>query len=674
MRWSWAALVGLACCVTATAAAERIEMQALVALFPKPPATVIERIDSDFDGDGRRETAVLYDTPLDGRYRLGMVTFQGDVPVLLPQNLKVPTAVSITELAAVDLTGDGHPELRLRGTYGVHGSIYQLYALRHEQLVTELTLTEQAPIEPMERDIDEDGQTEIVRVTGNHYVWSYNHGLTDWQLIPLVWNGQAWIAEGWRTPQSEPAQRATKHLVQLAAARLWDRALETADEAAALEPGPITTWNRWLAEQTAWLFREQQRRHATPPGEPVANLVAAIADILSGDYTTAAGRLMAFGGPTGMPLGWEVPFLSIRGAVEQAFEAAPDLLSTGAGQIVRGFVLLAADQAAVARLAFRRAVADWPAPEALEPWTAVGFPPQRLYGIGPRQTVWTLDIDPLGRPQGPVQRRPELGQVRALAGSPTRLAFAYVPDSGERVIYQPSGPARTLLTGEFLHLDAAAFSPDGNHLAVDRGTGALRELVILDVVSGAVRATVPYAGRFAWSPSSSSLAIEVARAVEPPLPWEDGGTRDLTIVDLDGHELQRLAQGDTTVVWRLESWDTPTAIWAEQTRFRRQGEELVEATTQRLMIDPAGGLRTPGAGRSRIETEAVSLARRLKLRPDEFDLATATHPRFILFRKAAGSGADLWLLGRDLTGEPLRLGPVPPLNEALDVSWGALPR
>lgn len=675
MPWGWRPALALATWLVANApAAERIEMQTLVALFPKPPATVIERIDSDFNGDGRREAAVLYDTPLEGRYRLGLVTWQGDQPVLLPHNLKVPAAVSISELAAVDLTGDGLPELRLRGSYGVHGAIYQLYGARTEALVTLVSLTEQAPIEPIERDLDDDGCTEVVRVTGNHYVWSYNHGLTDWQLVPYVWDGQSYQPAGWREPAGEAAQRATAQLQTYARARLWDLALDAGDDAAALEPGPATSWNRWLAEQTAWLFREQQRRHATPPGEPVANLVAAVADVLAGDYTTAAGRLMAFGGPSGMPLGWEVPFLSVRGAVEAAFEAAPALANTPAAQIVRGVVLLASDQAAVARLAFRRAIAEWPAPEALEPWTVAGYPSQRLYGIGPQGQIWSVDLDPAGRPSAPVVTHAELGLARAVAGSPTRAAFAYVSAAGDQVTYYSGGSPRTLLTGEFLHLDAAAFSPDGDHLAVDRGTSALRELLVIEIGSRRLRATVPYAGRFAWSPASHALVIEVARPVEPPLPWEDGGTRDLSIVDLDGHELQRLAKGEPRLVWGLESWDSPNAVWAIRTQYTRQGDNLVESGTQRLMLDPGSGRQTPGAGRSRLETETALVAKRFGFAPGSFEVAAANHPRFILYRRAAGTRADLYLVNRDFSGQPLRLGPVPPLSEALDVSWGALPR
>jgi hypothetical protein len=89
-----------------------------------------------------------------------------------------------------------------------------------------------------------------------------------------------------------------------------------------------------------------------------------------------------------------------------------------------------------------------------------------------------------------------------------------------------------------------------------------------------------------------------------------------------------------------------------------------------MMIDPASGLKTPGAGRSRQEIEVAALARKLGLPPDQLDVAAAIHPRFILFRRATRTGADLWLLGRDLTGEPLRLAPVPALHESLDVSWG----
>jgi len=303
-----------------------------------------------------------------------------------------------------------------------------------------------------------------------------------------------------------------------------------------------------------------------------------------------------------------------------------------------------------------------------------GLSSQRLYGIGPQQVAWSVDLDPAGRPLGPVLNRPQLGQVRAVAGSPTRAAFAYVAASGQRVVYQSEGAPRTLLTGEFLHLDAAAFSPDGEHLAVDRGTSALRELLVLEVATARLRATLPYAGRFAWSPSSAALVLEVARSVEPQLPWEDGGTRDLSLVDLEGRELRRLAKGDSKTVFGLEGWETPDAVWALQTRYAVHGDDVVEVAAQRLMIDPATGRRTPGAGRSRLDTETAQLAKQFRFAPGTFEVAAANHPRFILFRRAARAGAELYLVGRDLAGEPLRLCRVPPLDEALDVSWGALPR
>lgn len=646
---------------------------ALVALFPKPSATVAGRRDGDLDGDGRPETAVLYETALSGRYRLGLVTYDGQgAPSLPPTGIKTVLVTAAAELAARDLTGDGVPELVLTGGLGAHAVAYQVFAARDGRLVTLLSLSDAAPTERLEADIDGDGRIEIVHPAGNHYLWSYAHRLTDWSLPVYAWDGTHFAELGWRRPTG-PGAEPTERLVRYAAGHLWVLARAAAGEAERAEPGPATAGNRWVVETLAELFADQAAEHGAST-EPDAPVTAAVAAVLTGDYQAAADRILALDGPESLPAGWSEPFLAVRPVIAAAFEALAELHRDPAAQFVRGLAMLAAEDTAAARMSFLRARSTLPRPERLARWVLAGLPGARLYYVGADHLLRRIDLGPDGRLVPPLVELAELGPVRSVAASPLQAAFAYVTDDGRRVMLDQAGSARLLLRGEYLYLSGTAIAPNGKSLAVDVGTSAVRDLLVVDLATGRQRARIIHAGLYAWSPDGERLAIETPRPTEPPLPWADGGTRDVCLYDLDGIQRGCLGKGDSSAVWGVERWTAAGRLEASLTRYRRDPltGDARPVAVERYVIEPATGRALPLTQRAGGETDRELLQRRLGLAAESFEPADhAWHPRYLLYRREAPGGAGLYLLGRDAAGEPQQVGPAPGLSEPLFASWGA---
>lgn len=674
MRLRGRAGTWLAALVLAAAAVAAAE-QALVELFPKPPARLVARAAADLDGDGQPETVVLYDTDLPGRFRLGLVREVDGQPTLPSALLKPILPEAEPRLVLRDLTGDGTGEVILTGGYGARGSAYQVLDLREGRWSLLLSLTDASPAHPFELDLDGDGQAEIIHVTGNHWLWAYIFRLTDWQLVPYRYTGERYEAAGWREPEAETARPATRELVALARGRLWDRAEVAALTAERASPEAACRWNRRLLQETAELFREQARQHRQNT-DPEGRIAAAAALLLAGEFGSAASRLLTFAGPDDLPLGWQIPWEALKEVVAAAFEAAPDLVGTPAGRVVRGFVLLAAGDRVAARLAFLRARTDWPEPGRLEAWIKVGLPGARLYYLGSGDILQRVELAADGQRLGQPVTYPQLGPLRSVAASPVRAVVALVNAAGDRVSLMASdGKVRELLTGEFFSLAPHAVSPDGRFLVVEQGVAAVRRLLLVDLPTGRVRATVTCAGHYRWAPDARSLAVVVPAPAEPPLPWFDGGTRHISLIGLDGQELRRLALGDATCVWDLEAWHLPDRLDALATRYGPDPltGEVTEQGVERYVIIPATGQQLRSSSRSLQAADTALLEARLQLPASRFELAwEAGHPRFILYRQQTGPRTELFVLRRDGEATPVRLGPAPPLTDELVASWGGL--
>lgn len=673
--WLW---LSLALALTAgVARATVVPDAALEALFPRPPADIAQRVSADLDGDGVGELGVLYDTVLTPRYRVGVVLFQQGRPVLPNACLKVPLAEVALELAARDVTGNGRTTLVVTGYGSGGGTVYQLYALEHGVLATVLSLQTSLAEPVWEVDLDDDGNRELVARDGE-VRWSAPGGeLVEWQLTPYSLTPDGFSSGGWRVPATPAAAELTRRLLAEVAAHRWDRAVETAAEAVRAEPGPAARWNHRLVAEYRRLYDRQALawRAVTSPDDRFAGAYAAA---LAGRFSDAGDLLAPFGGSSLLPAGGLAALGALPPLLAAAAEADPVALASAGAQLLRAAAELGAGRRADAQARLARTVARWPQRAELRRWAGLDEPADRLYYVGADELAYAVDLSRDGRLLGPPQLLAHLGAVRSLAGSPTHPAVAYVPAAGRQVLYVVGdGPSRVLLSADFLYLFPRSVSPDGRFVAVDSGTSAVRQLSLVETGTGLLRGGLEYAGRFAWSPDSRQVAVELPRAVEPPLPWADGGTRDVALVELSGQLLKRVAEGNHETVWGLESWPAPSSLYLVRTRLARGPGAFDEARPielQRFVSDPATGRRLAAGAQSRHESDDGLVLRRLGLPASDYQLADdAEHPRFIVYRRRVGDGAELYLLARDRAAEPLRVGPVPGLEQALVVSWGAGP-
>ncbi len=647
---------------------------AVAAALPQAEASVAAQVAAEFEGPGQPGLALLLDTKLPERWRLAYLRGRPEQPGRLDTaQLKVPWAQRPARLAARDVNGDGRPELVVTGGLANQGQAYQVFEVHAARLTTVLQLRTDGEGEWRELDAADTGRKAIVQIA-KEQIWLPALGLADYRVEPYAYDGRRFVAAGWRLPQTASAQHATQQAIQHLAARLCAPARTAAEEAARLEPSADTHWNLWLATLHAELFLAQQVRLAQP-ANPEARLAAVAANVLVGDYARAAETLLAFAGPQELPAGWQVPLRALAAVVGNAFQVAPELQADPRARLVQALVLVANGDAEAGRRVLLRARADSPDPETYSRWLLVGVTGARLVYLGPGERLQQVDLASDGRPTGSTRIVDQLGRLRSVAATAVGPAVAYVPEAGNRVVVQgAAGPPRTVLSGEFLYLSPQAFSPDGRHLAIDSGTSTVRKLTIVELADGRALGNVTYAGGFLWAPDGKSLVVEIPVRVDPPLPWADGGSRDLRQIALDGRELARLATGDASSVWAAETWDAPNRLLASVTRYRRgAGQSRRPAAVERYLIDPLTRKRTVFRGHGRPDADRQALMRKLKLPAEAIEIADlAYHPRFILFRQRTEARTELGVMARDAEATPYVIGPAPPLSQPLAASWAAV--
>ncbi|NUP99005.1 MAG: hypothetical protein HUU35_04010, partial [Armatimonadetes bacterium] len=308
------------------------------------------------------------------------------------------------------------------------------------------------------------------------------------------------------------------------------------------------------------------------------------------------------------------------------------------------------------------------------PWAVVGLGGARLYFLGPDDLLRQADITADGRLLEPPRVARQLGKLRSVAASPKRLGLAYVPAAGDQVVYRSAeGSSRPIRRGEFLYLTPHAIAPDGRTIAVDSGTSVIRKLTLVDLSTSQERGSLTYAGAFLWAPDGQAVVVESAAPAEPPLPWEDGGTRNLTLHRLQPKQVARLAVGDAGSVWSLLRWDHPSRLEALLTRYQRTPDGDAQPLSEtRFGLDPATGQRQELGPDTRARSSHELLARRLP--GGEYEpVGELSHSRFLLYRQHSGQATELWLMPHDGSREPVLLGPAPASTEPLVASWGALP-
>jgi tetratricopeptide (TPR) repeat protein len=578
----------------------------LAAFFPRPGAVVVTRAAGDFGSDGAPGLAAVLRLT-DGAWRLMVLTLDAaGAWALAPGNVKVLDVTGEPKLEVRDVTGDRRPELLVRGPHGLAG-FYGLFNLRDGRLVTLLSLLHEAERPPLEIDLG-GGAMAVVERGGETGLYPGGPALADEQLTAWCFDGQRFVPMVWQASGQPAADDHLPRLAQLAAAHLWSACLAECRAQQAAADGPATRANVALAGCWLKLAQDQAARLEAEPGA-AARLAAGVAWVLAGDYGRAADDLLgAAAEPKALPADWQTPLTRVARVVEVA---APELAHDAGLAVVRGFVALAAGNEAAARTYFKRAAAIDPQRTGLTPWMRVGAPVARLWFLDAEGGLNVIDLAADARPVGERSKRPEWGPARAIAARGRALAL--VNSDGDALWYSADGrQMRRLLSGEFLWLSPGALAPDGSGLAVDEGSAAVRKLRLVDLPGGRQTGSVVYAGASRWAPDSRRLVLETTHAVTPPLPWEDGGTRDLTIIDRVGQVLRHLASGDATRLWVLEEWPAAGAILAtrQTLTISAEGEARV-AAQQRYAFDPDTGQRRATTTGTAAERLARAVRRRL---------------------------------------------------------------
>jgi len=652
-------------CAVASGAAP-LTPDELKARFPRPGAAIVARLAGAFGADGKDAEAVAFRLT-DGGYRLALFTpISGGGWELAAGNIKTLDVTGDTRLEARDMTGDGRPEIVVRGAHGL-GGFYGLYDQRDGHLVTLLTLVHEAERPPLETDVDGDGVTDVVERGGEGRLWPGGPRLAEETVRGWRFDGRQFEPHGWLPTGKAEADRHLARLMRLAAAQLWSAAADEAAEMRRLADGPEARWDAGLVRVASDLTAAQAQRLAAHGG-PEDTFAAGLAWVMAGDYGRAAAALLSAAGPDALPAGWETPTLHLARLVELA---GPEQGGVAGLAAVRALVALAADREPAARTALAQAYALDPRLPHAAAWLEVGRPMARLWQLDADGNLGALDLSRSGRLTTEPHSWPEWDRARSVAAPLAAHGVAWVTADGEEIWFSPdTRQRRRLLASQYLWLGAGAFSPDGRWLAVDEGTGAVRRLRLLETATGRESGAITYAGGYVWSPDSRRLAVELPRLVTPPLPWADGGTRDIALLGLDGHLSAPLAQGDAQSLWLLDDWLPSGMLLASRRTLRTVPDgQVTVRDSERFRLDAEHGLLPAVDKATRAEEDVAAARRALPVPGLEVRGVAPGQSRLVVWRTARDGESSLYAAVRGAS-QAHRLGSAPPLERAFLASWG----
>ncbi len=289
--------------------------------------------------------------------------------------------------------------------------------------------------------------------------------------------------------------------------------------------------------------------------------------------------------------------------------------------------------------------------------TPVVPPPEGLIAfIGPDRQLWLMGTD--GRDQ---QKLTMNGQVLSLAWSPDGQTLAHVSSQRgnggfrQAMLYhvddrheEPIGPP-----DESLY--SLAWSPVGHYLLLDSGTGMVRSVAIIDMMTHQVIHRLA-AVQYAWSPDGKRLAFGQPRPLETPIPIESGDSVSLAVLEIGQQGPRVVFEGSAKVFYILHAWLPDGRLFYE----RLDWDENTRQDTGSLwtvMIDNTVGEPQPAMNiPPQFDREAV-LARL----PQEFQnpatgsFSWSPDGRWLVFHAGKGPQMGIYLLDWDEGKQPLYL-------------------
>jgi len=195
-----------------------------------------------------------------------------------------------------------------------------------------------------------------------------------------------------------------------------------------------------------------------------------------------------------------------------------------------------------------------PTPLAASGWIAF---------VGKDQQLWLTT--PAGQRQGPLTSE---GRVQSPAWSPDGKTLAYIQqvdeqNCGQVMLYNLDAERSTALVESPEHAGALEWSPDGRYLLLDSGTGAVRQLAVVEVASGAVLYETSALG-YAWSPDGLHLALGLRQPLDTPISLETGDSVSLAILVLETREMQVVFAGTSERLYFPRAWLPDGRLFFEQ--------------------------------------------------------------------------------------------------------------
>jgi hypothetical protein len=254
-------------------------------------------------------------------------------------DLECPDYLDKTSVRQVDID-PSRVWLEVQGGMGAHSGCYDLLSFDGQTLRSELTNTSSSPGAGQVKDVNGDGQPDVLLDASDPYVFCYACGVRYIQYRVLRWNGSQLVpVELTPLPDSAPADvRDSNNLaVQLAGAELWKEAQAAAEKALALAPqDPTVVWNAALIRLYAEAYQAQIKDSPYP----------LLVQVFYGDYAAAldvmrpytASQIFASDTPlvTGtIASGWEEALSErVISSTTQALAVEPDL---AAAYFLRGW-------------------------------------------------------------------------------------------------------------------------------------------------------------------------------------------------------------------------------------------------------------------------------------------------------------------------------------------------
>jgi hypothetical protein len=272
-------------------------------------------------------TVVVYSTGMidfdhDKRHTITIEQRDREIAAITLEN---PTYLDARGVQQVTITSDG-VWLAIESGTGAHGGCFDLLRFQDDALTHPYSICGEAPGVAQVRDLDGDGNVEVIINTTNHYVFCYACGVRDVSFSIMRWDGTEMTAVALAPiTGDDDASRVANDALRLAMMGLWSDVAALLDGVTAT-PGSDAFWLITAMQLTAAGRAEQAQSGIYPLldhllyGEYAA-AIAVMRDYTSEELLDAAGPLLIGTPAEGSA---EALFATVAGTAELVLTAQPD--------------------------------------------------------------------------------------------------------------------------------------------------------------------------------------------------------------------------------------------------------------------------------------------------------------------------------------------------------------